>query len=107
MRPIIIDYFLHSARILGDACEKLRRFSVDGARLNRKRVDETVGRSLMLATALSPVIGYDKASAIAHKANDGDLTLKEAALDSGWIDEKRFAEIVDPQKMVGRGLAGS
>ena len=99
--------FLHSARILGDACEKLRRFSVDGARLNRKRVDETVGRSLMLATALSPVIGYDKASAIAHKANDGDLTLKEAALDSGWIDEKRFAETVDPQKMVGRGLAGS
>ena len=53
-------HFLHSARILGDACEKLRRFSVEGTRLNRQRVDEMVGRSLMLVTALSPVIGYDK-----------------------------------------------
>ena len=107
MRPIIINNFLHSARILGDACEKLRQFSVEGTRLNRKRIDEMVGRSLMLVTALSPVIGYDKASAIAHKANDEDLTLKEAALKSGYIDAKRFDEIVDPRKMVGRGVAGS
>jgi fumarate hydratase, class II len=107
MRPIIINNFLHSARILGDACEKLRHFSVEGARLNRKRIDEMVGRSLMLVTALSPVIGYDKASAIAHKANDEDLTLKEAALKSGDIDEKRFDEIVDPKKMVGHGVSGS
>ena len=76
MRPIIINNFLHSARILGDACEKLRTFSVEGARLNRKRIDETVGRSLMLVTALSPIIGYDKASAIAHAANDHDLSLQ-------------------------------
>jgi len=107
MRPIIINNFLHSARILGDACEKLRHFSVEGARLNRKHIDEMVGRSLMLVTALSPVIGYDKASAIAHKANDEDLTLKEAALKSGDIDEKRFDEIVDPKKMVGHGVSGS
>src|SRR5229473_4502364 len=80
MRPIIINNFLHSARILGDACEKFRRFSVEGTRLNRAHIDEMLGRSLMLVTALSPVIGYDKASAIAHKANDEDLTLKEAAL---------------------------
>jgi fumarate hydratase, class II len=107
MRPIIINNFLHSARILGDACEKLRHFSVEGTRLNRKRIDETVGRSLMLVTALSPVIGYDKASAIAHKANDEDLTLKEAALKSGYVDEQGFDEIVDPKKMVGHGVAGS
>ena len=107
MRPIIINNFLHSARILGDACEKLRRFSVEGTRLNRQRVDEMVGRSLMLVTALSPEIGHDKASAIAHKANDGDLTLKEAAVESGDIDEQRFDEIVDPKEMVGRGVAGS
>jgi fumarate hydratase class II len=107
MRPIIINNFLHSARILGDACDKFRRFSVDGTRLNRSRIDELVGRSLMLVTALSPAIGYDKASAIAHKANDGGLTLKEAALNSGFIDEKRFDEIVDPKKMVGHGIAGS
>jgi fumarate hydratase class II len=69
--------------------------------------DELVGRSLMLVTALSPVIGYDKASAIAHKANGEDLTLKDAALKSGYIDERRFDEIVDPSKMVGHGLPGS
>ena len=107
MRPIIINNFLHSARVLGDACDKLRRFSVEGTRLNRQRIDEMLGRSLMLVTALSPVIGYDKASAIAHKANDEGLTLKEAALRSGYIDEKRFEEIVDPRKMVGDGVAGS
>ena len=61
----------------------------------------------MLVTALSPAIGYDKASAIVHKANDEDLTLKEAALRSGAIDEKRFDEIVDPKKMVGHGVGGS
>ena len=107
MRPIIINNFLHSARILGDACEKLRQFSVEGTQLNRKHIDEMVDRSLMLVTALSPVIGYDKASAIAHTANDEDLTLKEAALRSGAIDEKRFDEIVDPKKMVGHGVGGS
>ena len=107
MRPIIINNFLHSARVLGDACDKLRRFQVEGTRLNRQRIDEMLGRSLMLVTALSPVIGYDKASAIAHKANDEGLTLKEAALKSGYIDEKRFDEIVDPRKMVGEGVARS
>jgi len=61
----------------------------------------------MLVTALSPVIGYDKASAIAHQANDEGLTLKEAALTSGYIDEQRFDAIVDPRKMVGHGVAGS
>jgi fumarate hydratase class II len=107
MRPIIVNNFLHSARVLGDACDKLRRFSVEGTRLNRQRIDEMLGRSLMLVTALSPVIGYDNASAIAHKANDEGLTLKEAALKSGYIDEKRFDDIVDPAKMVGHGVGGS
>ena len=71
------------------------------------RAIQLLGRSLMLVTALSPVIGYDKASAIAHKANDEGLTLKEAALTSGYIDEQRFDAIVDPRKMVGHGVAGS
>jgi fumarate hydratase, class II len=104
----LINNFLHSARIFGDACEKLRHFSVEGTRLNRQRIDEMLGRSLMLATALSPMIGYDKASAIAHKANDEGLTLKEAALQSGEIDERRFDErIVDRKKMVGHTVGGS
>jgi len=107
MRPIVINNFLHSASVLGDGCDRLRHFSVEGTRLNRKRIDQMVGRSLMLVTALTPVIGYDRAAAIAHKAVEGDLTLREAALDSGDIDEERFDEIIDPKKMVGHGLAGS
>jgi fumarate hydratase, class II len=107
MRPIIINNFLHSARILGDACDKLRHFSIEGTRLNRKRIDEMVGRSLMLMTALSPEIGYDKASMIAHKANDEGLTLKEAALKSGAINAQQFDQIVNPAKMVGHGVGGS
>jgi fumarate hydratase class II len=107
MRPIIINNFLHSARILGDACEKFRHFSVEGTKLNLDRIAEMLGRSLMLVTALAPVIGYDKASAIAHMANEAGLTLKEAALRSGEIEEKRFDEIVDPRKMVGHGVGGS
>jgi fumarate hydratase, class II len=106
-RPVIINNFLHSARILGDARERLGVFSVEGARLNRKRIDEIVGRLLMLVTALSPVSGYDKASEIAHKANDEGVSLKQAALALGDIDERRFDEAVDPKKMVGHGLAGS
>jgi fumarate hydratase class II len=107
MRPIIINNFLHAAVILGDACEKLRKFSVEGTQLNRQRIDEMVDRSLMLVTALSPVVGYDTASKIAHKANDEGLSLKEAALKLGAIDAKRFDEIVDPTKMIGNGIAGS
>ena len=107
MRPIIINNYLHAARVLGDACDKFRRFSVEGTRLNRQRLADVVGRSLMLVTALSPAIGYDKASAIAHLANDEDLTLKEAALKSGFIGETLFDEIVDPSKMVGQGVKGS
>jgi fumarate hydratase class II len=75
--------------------------------LNRARIDELLGRSLMLVTALTPVIGYDKAAAIAHIATEENLTLREAALRSGYIDEKRFDEIVDPAKMVGDGVGGS
>ena len=100
MRPIIINNVLHMAGILADACEKLRRYSVDGTILDQPQVDALVGRSLMLVTALSPTIGYDKASAIAHKANDEGTTLREAALASG-ISAEDFDRIVDPKNMVG------
>lgn len=100
MRPIVINNFLHSAGILADGCDKFRTYSVEGTELNRPQIDSFVKRSLMLVTALSPVIGYDKASAIAHHALENNQTLKEAALASGFIDEKKFDEIVDPRKMV-------
>jgi fumarate hydratase, class II len=100
MRPIIVNNVLHSARILGDASEKLRRFSVEGTELDRARIDANVGRSLMLVTALSPVIGYDKASAIAHKADDEDLSLREAAQALG-VSADEFDRVIDPAAMVG------
>jgi fumarate hydratase class II len=100
MRPIIVNNVLHSATILGDACDKLREYSVEGTELDRGQIDRFVGASLMLVTALSPVIGYDKASAIAHKANDEGTTLREAALSEG-VDAAQFDAIVDPSKMVG------
>ncbi len=99
MRPIIINDFLHSARILADGCEKFRTFSVEGTELDRERIAELVDRSLMLVTALSPVIGYDKASAIAHSALDERTSLKVAALKTGWLDEPTFDAAVDPRKM--------
>jgi len=100
MRPIIINNFLHSARILADGCEKFRVYSIEGTTLNEKRIAQFVQNSLMLVTALSPVIGYDKASKIAHKALDEETTLKQAALATGWIDEKTFDQVVDVKKMV-------
>jgi fumarate hydratase, class II len=101
MRPIIINNVLHSARILGDACEKLREYCIVGTTLNTAKIGEYVDRSLMLVTALSPVIGYDKASAIAHKAADTGSTLRDAALASGDISAAEFDRVVDPQTMVG------
>ena len=101
MRPIIINNFLHSATILADACDKLRTYCLEGTELNRPQIDAFVGKSLMLVTALSPVIGYDRASTIAHKANDEGTTLREAALATGYIDAADYDNIVDPAKMVG------
>ena len=67
---------------------------------NLKKIHEYVVRSLMLVTALAPVIGYDKASKLAHHAMDNDLTLKAAALQLGYVTEAEFDRIVDPKKMV-------
>jgi fumarate hydratase class II len=73
---------------------------IEGTKPNLKKIKEYVDRSLMLVTALAPVIGYDKASEIAHHAMDKDMTLKEAALDLGFVSEADFDRIVDPTKMV-------
>ena len=101
MRPIIINNVLHSARILGDACVKLREYSIEGIKLDQNRIEKFVGESLMLVTALSPIIGYDKASAIAHRALDQNTTLREAALSGGFISAEEFDKVMDPKKMVG------
>ncbi|MFD7873516.1 class II fumarate hydratase [Streptomyces sp. NPDC059766] len=102
MRPVIINNFLHAAGILADACTKMREYCIEGIELNRDQIDAYVDRSLMLVTALSPVIGYDKASAIAHRADDEDTTLRTAAVASGYISAEDFDRIVQPAAMVGR-----
>jgi fumarate hydratase class II len=107
MRPIIINNVLHCARILADGAEKFRLHSVDGTRLNEQRISQYVSESVMLVTALSPVIGYDKASEIAHTAMAENLTLREAAVRSGAINAEDFDRLVDPRTMVGEGLAGA
>ena len=72
-----------------DGCTNFRKFLVEGTKPNLKKIKEYVDRSLMLVTALAPVIGYDKASKIAHYAMDNDLTLKEAALKLGFVTRGR------------------
>ena len=99
-KPLIIFNVTHSATILTDGCTNFRKFLIEGTKPNLKKIKEYVDRSLMLVTALSPVIGYDKASKIAHYANDNDLTLKDAALKLGFVTETEFDRIVDPSKMV-------
>ncbi|MUL47236.1 class II fumarate hydratase [Mycobacterium sp. CBMA293] len=101
MRPIVINNYLHSARILGDACTKMREFCIEGIELNTEQIKSDVDRSLMLVTALSPVIGYDQASAIAHDADRTGSSLREAALRSGAISAADFDRIVNPANMVG------
>jgi len=99
-KPLIIYNVTDSITLLADGCTNFRRFLVEGTRPNRKKIQEYVERSLMLVTALSPVIGYDKASRIAHYALDNDLSLKEAALKLGYVTEAEFDRVVDPAKMV-------
>ena len=99
-KPLIIFNITHSITIMTDGCTNFRKFLVEGTKPNLKKIQEYVDRSLMLVTALAPVIGYDKASKIAHHAMDRDLTLKAAALDLGYVTEAEFDRVVDPTKMV-------
>ena len=99
-KPLMIFNITHSIAIMADGCINFRKFLVEGTKPNLKKINEYVERSLMLVTALSPVIGYDKASKIAHYAMDNDLTLRAAALKLGFVTEADFDRIVDPRKMV-------
>jgi len=99
-KPLIIFNVTHSITIMTDGCTNFREFLVEGTKPNLKKIKEYVDRSLMLVTALSPIIGYDKASKIAHYAMDNDLTLKAASLKLGFVTEAEFDRVVDPKKMV-------
>jgi fumarate hydratase class II len=105
-KPLMIFNLTHSITIMSDGCTNFRKFLVEGTKPNLKKIKDYVDRSLMLVTALSPVIGYDEASQIAHYAMDNDLTLKAAALKLGFVTEELFDRVVDPAKMVKPYVAG-
>jgi fumarate hydratase class II len=99
MRPVIAANVLRSIELLAATTTDVRVFLVDGVELNQSRIDELLGRSLMLVTALSPAIGYDAAAAIAHDAHERGVSLRDAALASGLISADDFDRIVDPSTM--------
>ena len=100
-KPLMIFNVIHSITLMADGCTNFRKFLVEGTKPNLRRIREYVDNSLMLVTALSPVIGHDKASKIAHYALDNEVTLKAAALKLGYLSAKEFDRMVDPKKMVG------
>jgi fumarate hydratase class II len=104
-KPLIIHNLMKSIRLMSDSMNNFRRFLVDGMEPNRKQIAVYVERSLMLVTALSPVIGHDQASEVVNYALDHDLSLKEAALKLGLVTSAEFDRIVDPAKMVHPYLA--
>ena len=106
-KPLIIHNLMSSLNLLTDGCTNFAKFLVKGTEPNLRNIQSHVDRSLMLVTALTPVIGYDKASEIAHHALRHDLTLREAALALGYITAEDFDRIVDPKKMVHPYVAGN
>jgi fumarate hydratase, class II len=103
-RPILIANYLHSALIMADMCDHICRFMIDGTKLNQKKLTENIDNSVMMVTALSPVIGYDKAAKISYYAIDHDLTLKQAALANG-VSEELYDKIVIPINLTHPGTA--
>jgi fumarate hydratase class II len=106
-KPLLIFNVMKSIRIMTDGCTNFRVFLVVNSEPNKPQIKAYLERSLMLVTALSPVIGYDKASRVAHYALDHDLTLKQAALQLGFVSEGEFDRIVDPAKMVAPYVAST
>ncbi len=98
-KPVIIHNFLHSVRLLADACRSFTRHCATGIELNRDQIEHYVQNSLMLVTALSPIVGYDKAAKIAHTAHVDGSSLKEAAVKLGYLSAEDFDRWVNPVNM--------
>jgi fumarate hydratase class II len=103
-RPVLISNYLHSALIMADMCDHFREFMIEGTELNRAKLTQNIDRSVMMVTALSPVIGYDKAAAISSDAIRRDLTLRQAALANG-VSEDLYDRVVDPLALTRPGSA--
>jgi len=102
-KPLIIHNVLQSLRLLGDACRNFNEFCAAGIEPNRRRIKENLDRSLMLVTALNPHIGYDKSAKIAKKAHKDGTTLKQAAMELGFVSDADFEAWVDAAKMTKPG----
>ena len=98
-KPLIAYDFLHSTRLLTDACRSFTDHLVVGLEADTKRIGELMRSSLMLVTALAPHIGYDKAAEVAHKAHHDHASLREAAVELGYVTEEEFDKLVRPEKM--------
>jgi fumarate hydratase class II len=99
-KPLIVHNLLESVELLAGGCEGLRRFCLEGLEPDRGRIEALLVGSLMLVTALTPAIGYDRAAAIAEYAHHRDLTLREAALELGHLSGEEFDALVRPERMV-------
>jgi fumarate hydratase class II len=103
MKPVMIHNLLESVRLLADACRSFRIHCAEGIEADAARIDELMKKSLMLVTALNPHIGYDKAAEIARRAHKTGKTLRETAVELGYVSPEDFDRWVDPAKMVGPG----
>jgi len=102
-KPVMIHNFLQSVNLLADACRSFTDHLLDGLTVNREQIKKHLDNSLMLVTALAPRIGYDRAAEIAHTALHEGLTLREACLKLGYLNEEEFDELVVPEKMTRPG----
>jgi fumarate hydratase class II len=101
-KPLIGANVVRSINLLSTGMESFTKRALEGLEADRERIAELMNRSLMLVTALAPEIGYDNAATIAKHAHKTGMTLKEAGLDLGLVDEETFDRVVKPEKMVGR-----
>lgn len=106
-KPLMIYNFLQSANLLKDACLSMERYCVVGLRANKARLDYFVEHSLMLVTALTPVIGYDKSAQIAKKALEDGISLRQACNDLGYLTSEQFDAIVKPEAMLAPNIEGA
>ncbi len=99
-KPVIIHNFMHSVALLTDACRAFRIFCVEGLEPDFEQIQRHVENSLMLVTALNPIIGYDKSAEVAKKAHKEHTTLREAAVELGYLSGQEFDQAVRPEEMV-------
>src|SRR3569833_272795 len=102
-KPVMIHNFLHSVRLLADACHSFTEHCANGIEVNTSQIERHVGNSLMLVTALSPIVGYDRAAKIAHTAHVNGSSLRQAAVDLGFLKEEEFDLHVKPEAMTQPG----